>query len=116
MIDSEVPPTNLGVQVIGWLLLPHASHWLLWAFSMLEAPANIVSGVDRVINYSAAIRIDKRLACQRKVIQKNFLSTALRFQVTPKKCNNSSRFDKNVTTLRAFEVPKCALLKIIITI
>lgn len=62
MTDSEVPPTYLGVQVIGWLLMPRASHWLLWPFSMMITPANIRGGVGRVINYSAAIRIDERLA------------------------------------------------------
>lgn len=64
-----VPPTDLRVEVIGWLLLRWGRDWLLWGFSLLWVPASSGGDGGRVINYSAAIWMDERLACQIKFIR-----------------------------------------------
>lgn len=64
---NVVPPTDLRVEVIGLLLLCRGRDWLLWGFPLLWVPAGS-GGADggRVINYSAAVGVDERLACQIK--------------------------------------------------
>lgn len=54
---------RLGVEVIGWLLLCWGRDWLLWGFPLLWVPATSGADSGRVINHSAAIGVDERLAC-----------------------------------------------------
>lgn len=63
-LKNKIPPTDLGVKVIGWLLLHCGGNWLLWGFPLLLDPASSWGDAGWVINYSAAIRMDERLACQ----------------------------------------------------
>lgn len=48
----------------GWLLLARARDRLLWGFPLMWVPASSRDDAGWVINYSAAIRMDERLACQ----------------------------------------------------
>lgn len=66
---NVVPPTDLRVEVIGWLLLCWGRDWLLRGFPLLWVPASSGGDGGRVINYSAAIWMDERLACQIKFIR-----------------------------------------------
>lgn len=61
---NVAPPTDLGVEVIGWLLLCWCRDLLLWGFPLLCVPASSGGDRGRVINYGAAVGVDERLACQ----------------------------------------------------
>lgn len=63
MAKLGVERVRLGVKVIGWLLLHCGGNWLLWGFPLLLDPASSWGDAGWVINYSAAIRMDERLAC-----------------------------------------------------
>lgn len=54
------------MEVIGWLLLCWGGDWLLQGFPLLWVPASSGGDSGRVINYSAAVGVDERLACQIK--------------------------------------------------
>lgn len=55
--------------MIGWLLLARGRDWLLLGFPLLWVPASRGDDASRVINYSAAIGMDERLACQIKFMR-----------------------------------------------
>lgn len=65
MTELGIEGIRLGVKVIGWLLLCCGRDWLLWGFPLLWDPASSGGDAGRVINYSAAIGMDERLACVR---------------------------------------------------
>lgn len=58
----NAPPTDLGEEVIGWLLL--GGGWLVGVLPLLWADSAGGAGGrgGGVVNYSAAIRTDKGLA------------------------------------------------------
>lgn len=56
---------RLRVKVIGRLLLGCGRDWLLWGLPVLWDPAGSGGDAGRVINHSAAIGVDERLACVR---------------------------------------------------
>lgn len=61
--ELGVEGVRLGVEVIGWLLLCWGRDWLLRGFPLLWVPASSRGDGGRVINYSAAVWVDERLAC-----------------------------------------------------
>lgn len=63
--ELGVEGVRLRVEVIGWLLMCWGSDWLLWGFPLLWVPASSRGDSGRVINYSAAVGVDERLACVR---------------------------------------------------
>lgn len=67
--QNRVLPTDLRVEVIGWLLLARCD-WLLRGFPLMRAPASGGRDAGRVIKYGAAIRMEERLPCQMKFTKK----------------------------------------------
>lgn len=50
------------MEVIGWLLLCWGRDWLLGGFSLLWVSDSGGGDGGRAVNYSAAVRVDERLA------------------------------------------------------